>query len=77
MVKVNVKLCYESKWNKTSQLLRVYWSHSPQVIEDPVEIVDNERELKGFFNLNEDIKLVGYFKSENSRRKYWPICATL
>uniref|UniRef100_A0A3B4EMM0 Calsequestrin n=1 Tax=Pygocentrus nattereri TaxID=42514 RepID=A0A3B4EMM0_PYGNA len=37
------------------------------VIEDPVEIIDNERELKGFYNLDEDIKLVGYFKSENSR----------
>merc|ERR1719187_1782407 len=36
------------------------------VIEDPVEIIDNERELKGFFNIDEDIKLVGYFKSEKS-----------
>uniref|UniRef100_A0AAY5L6W2 Calsequestrin n=1 Tax=Esox lucius TaxID=8010 RepID=A0AAY5L6W2_ESOLU len=36
------------------------------VIEDPVEIIDNERELKGFHNIDEDIKLVGYFKSEKS-----------
>uniref|UniRef100_A0A6Q2YKD1 Calsequestrin n=1 Tax=Esox lucius TaxID=8010 RepID=A0A6Q2YKD1_ESOLU len=33
------------------------------VIEDPVEIIDNERELKGFHNIDEDIKLVGYFKN--------------
>lgn len=44
-----------------------------QVIEDPVEIIDNEGELRGFFNLDEDIKLVGYFKNENSRRKYCPV----
>lgn len=41
-----------------------------KVIEDPVEIIDNEGELRGFYNLDEDIKLVGYFKNENSRRKY-------
>ncbi|XP_076846800.1 calsequestrin-1b isoform X2 [Brachyhypopomus gauderio] len=37
-----------------------------EVVKDPVEIIDNERELKGFFNLVEDIKLVGYFKNEDS-----------
>lgn len=42
---------------------------SSQVIEDPVEIIDNERELKGFHNMDEVIKLVGYFKSEKSPRK--------
>ncbi|KAJ0006653.1 hypothetical protein NQD34_013926, partial [Periophthalmus magnuspinnatus] len=36
------------------------------VIEDPVEIIDNERELKGFYNMDEVIRLVGYFKSEKS-----------
>ncbi|TMS02007.1 Calsequestrin-1 [Larimichthys crocea] len=36
------------------------------VIEDPVEIIDNDRELKGFHNMDEVIKLVGYFKSERS-----------
>lgn len=40
-----------------------------QVIEDPVEIIDNERELKGFYNMDEVIKLVGYFKSEKSPRR--------
>lgn len=42
---------------------------SCQVIEDPVEIIDNERELKGFFNLDDVIRLVGYFKSEKSPRR--------
>ncbi len=42
---------------------------SRQVIEDPVEIIDNERELKGFHNMDEVIKLVGYFKSEKSPRR--------
>uniref|UniRef100_A0A673LT49 Calsequestrin n=1 Tax=Sinocyclocheilus rhinocerous TaxID=307959 RepID=A0A673LT49_9TELE len=36
------------------------------VIEDPVEIIDNVRELKGFHNIEEDIKLVGFFKSQKS-----------
>uniref|UniRef100_A0A3Q2D096 Calsequestrin n=1 Tax=Cyprinodon variegatus TaxID=28743 RepID=A0A3Q2D096_CYPVA len=36
------------------------------VIEDPVEIIDNDRELKGFYNMDDVIKLVGYFKSERS-----------
>lgn len=43
-----------------------------QVIEDPVEIIDNERELKGFYNMDEVIKLVGYFKSEKSPRRLKP-----
>lgn len=44
-----------------------------KVLEDPVEIIDNSRELKGFENIDEDIKLVGYFKSHKSERKnlYW------
>ena len=40
------------------------------MIEDPVEIIDNERELKGFNNMDEVIKLAGYFKSEKSPRKW-------
>uniref|UniRef100_A0A673AY66 Calsequestrin n=1 Tax=Sphaeramia orbicularis TaxID=375764 RepID=A0A673AY66_9TELE len=36
------------------------------VIEDPVEIIDNERELKGFYNMEDTMKLVGFFKSEKS-----------
>lgn len=34
-----------------------------------MEIIDNSRELKGFKNIEEDIKLVGYFKSHKSERK--------
>lgn len=41
-----------------------------QVIEEPVEIIDNERELKGFHNMDDVIKLVGYFKSEKSPRRF-------
>uniref|UniRef100_A0AAQ4S8Z8 Calsequestrin n=1 Tax=Gasterosteus aculeatus aculeatus TaxID=481459 RepID=A0AAQ4S8Z8_GASAC len=36
------------------------------VLDDPVEFIDNSRELKGFENIEEDIKLVGYFKSHKS-----------
>ncbi|XP_061664536.1 calsequestrin-1-like isoform X2 [Syngnathoides biaculeatus] len=36
------------------------------VMEEPVEIIDNDRELKGFHNMDEVIKLVGYFKSGKS-----------
>ncbi|XP_077058173.1 calsequestrin-1b isoform X1 [Siphateles boraxobius] len=36
------------------------------VIEEPVEIISNDRELKGFHNIKEDIKLMGYFKSQKS-----------
>ncbi|XP_057204296.1 calsequestrin-1b isoform X2 [Triplophysa rosa] len=38
------------------------------VIEEPVEIIYNERELKGFHNIEEDIKLIGYFKSQQSQQ---------
>ncbi|XP_056605565.1 calsequestrin-1b isoform X2 [Triplophysa dalaica] len=38
------------------------------VIEEPVEIIYNERELKGFHNIEEDIKLIGYFKSQQSHQ---------
>ncbi|NP_001070192.1 calsequestrin-1b precursor [Danio rerio] len=36
------------------------------VIEDPVEIISNDRELKGFHNIEEDMKLMGFFKSNKS-----------
>lgn len=35
-----------------------------------MEIIDNMRELRGFHNIEEDIKLVGFFKSEKSERKH-------
>lgn len=41
-----------------------------QVIEDPVEIIGNVRELKGFNNIEEEIKLVGFFKNAKSDRTY-------
>lgn len=52
-----------------STLQLIMQMFSRQVIEDPVEIIDNERELKGFYNMDEVIKLVGYFKSEKSPRR--------
>lgn len=55
-----------------NNLFRSYFLSAPlalQVLEDPVEIIDNSRELKGFENIEEDIKLVGYFKSHKSERK--------
>ncbi len=39
-------------------------------MEDPVEIIDNVRELKGFHNIEEDIKLIGFFKGQKSERTY-------
>ena len=39
------------------------------MLEDPVEMIDNHRELKAFQDVEEDIKLVGYFKSHKSERK--------
>ncbi|MBN3311256.1 CASQ1 protein, partial [Amia calva] len=36
------------------------------VIEDPVEIIEGSHELKMFENIEEEIKLVGFFKSEKS-----------
>ncbi|MGH0170395.1 UNVERIFIED_CONTAM: hypothetical protein FKN15_058841 [Acipenser sinensis] len=36
------------------------------VIEDPVEFIEGERELRAFENIDDEIKLVGYFKNENS-----------
>lgn len=62
-------------WSSVSAVcLTVITSYSDwlfyQVIEDPVEIISNVRELKGFHNIEEDIKLVGFFKSEKSDRTY-------
>uniref|UniRef100_A0A8B9LPQ3 Calsequestrin n=1 Tax=Astyanax mexicanus TaxID=7994 RepID=A0A8B9LPQ3_ASTMX len=37
------------------------------VIDNPVEVIDNSNELKGFHSLEEDIKLVGYFKHVRSK----------
>ncbi len=40
-----------------------------QLLEDPVEIIDNALELRAFDRMEEDIKLVGFFKSPDSERK--------
>lgn len=37
-----------------------------QVLEDPVEIISNAMELRAFERMEEDIRLIGYFKGEDS-----------
>ncbi|XP_014384945.1 PREDICTED: calsequestrin-1-like, partial [Myotis brandtii] len=37
-----------------------------QVLEDPVEFIEGERELQAFENIEDDNKLIGYFKSKDS-----------
>lgn len=39
-----------------------------QVLEDPVELIEGERELQAFENIEDEIKLIGYFKSKDSER---------
>ncbi|KAL8202438.1 UNVERIFIED_CONTAM: Calsequestrin-2, partial [Gekko kuhli] len=36
------------------------------LMEDPVEIVNNKLELQGFDHMEEEMKLIGYFKGEDS-----------
>ncbi|MBN3312002.1 CASQ2 protein, partial [Atractosteus spatula] len=36
------------------------------LLEDPVELISNTLELRAFDNIDEDIKLIGYFKDEDS-----------
>lgn len=40
-----------------------------QLLEDPVEIIDNTLELRAFDRMEEDIKLIGFFKSQDSERE--------
>ena len=39
-----------------------------QVLEDPVELSEGERELQAFENIEDDNKLIGYFKNKDSER---------
>ena len=39
---------------------------SPQVLEDPVELISNAMELRAFERMEEDIRLIGYFKGADS-----------
>lgn len=41
-----------------------------QLLEDPVELISNSMELRAFDNLEEDIRLIGYFKNEESEREW-------
>lgn len=40
-----------------------------QLLEDPVEIINNKLELQAFDQIDDEIKLIGYFKGEDSERK--------
>lgn len=39
-----------------------------QVLEDPVELIEGERELQAFENIEDENKLIGYFKNKDSER---------
>lgn len=52
-----------SYYNNKNGLLSV------QVLEDPVEFIDGSHELAAFENLDDEPKLIGYFKNEDSERK--------
>ncbi|XP_058875665.1 calsequestrin-1-like [Acipenser ruthenus] len=41
-----------------------------QFIEDPMEFIEEERELRAFLNIEDEIKVVENSKSENSERTY-------
>lgn len=40
-----------------------------QLLEEPVEVIGNALELRAFDRMEEDIRLVGYFKNEDSERE--------
>lgn len=42
---------------------------SLQVLEDPVEFIEGFHELEAFENIEDEPKLIGYFKNEDSERK--------
>lgn len=41
-----------------------------QLTEDPVEVINSKLELQGFDRLEEHIKLIGYFKGEDTERAF-------
>lgn len=41
-----------------------------QLLEDPVELISNPMEQRAFERMDEDIRLIGYFKGEDSERKF-------
>ncbi|MEQ2157554.1 hypothetical protein GOODEAATRI_003000 [Goodea atripinnis] len=54
---------YKKALKKHSMLCLFY--HMP-LLEEPVEVVENALELKAFDRMEEDIRIIGYFKSEDS-----------
>uniref|UniRef100_A0A8C1M5F2 Calsequestrin n=1 Tax=Cyprinus carpio TaxID=7962 RepID=A0A8C1M5F2_CYPCA len=43
------------------------------LLEDPVELISNPMEQRAFERMDEDIRLIGYFKGEDSERE-WLFC---
>lgn len=41
-----------------------------QLIEDPVEVLNNKLEVQAFERIEDQIKLIGFFKSEDSECKF-------
>ncbi|CDQ77618.1 unnamed protein product [Oncorhynchus mykiss] len=50
-------------------LSKIIWSLLICVLEDPVELISNPMELRAFERMEEDIRLIGYFKGEDSYYK--------
>lgn len=44
-------------------------SNRPQLLEEPVEVIGNALERRAFDRMEEDIRLIGYFKNEDSERE--------
>lgn len=45
-----------------------------QLLDDPVEVIDNALELQAFDRMEEDIRLIGYFKNLESERECAHLC---
>lgn len=41
-----------------------------QLIEDPVEIINSKLEVQAFERIEDQIKLIGFFKSQDSECKW-------
>lgn len=45
-----------------------------QLLDDPVEVIGNALELQAFDRMEEDIRVIGYFKSPESERECVHLC---
>ncbi len=68
--------------NQLSTVLPPPLSVCLQLLEEPVEVIGNALELRAFDRMEEDIRLIGYFKNEDSERECvrpsaWLMCFLL